>query len=85
MLTSTKTLLLKVLKLIINYTPKQVARVCSMENVSILADTNSSERLSANLLEIQRQKTVPGESLSKDIGRYVKTNAYSFDEGDNIM
>ena len=47
------------------------------DNVSILASENQFFRRSVReSLEIQRQRTLPGEGLNKDNGRYVKTNAW---------
>ena len=57
------------------------------DNVSILASENQFfRRIVRESLEIQRQRTLPGEGLNKDIGRYVKKKRMaSFDEGDNMM
>ena len=49
------------------------------DSVSILASENQFFRRSVReFLEIQRQRTLPGEGLNKDIGRYVKTNDNGF-------
>ena len=47
------------------------------DKASILASENKFFRRSVReSLEIQRQKTAPGQGLKKDTGRYVKTNAW---------
>ena len=47
------------------------------DNTTVLASESKFFRRSVReSLEIQRQGTLPGEGLNKDIGRYVKTNSW---------
>ena len=57
------------------------ADICNVsvqwDKASILVSENKFFRRSVReSLEIQRQRTAPGQGLNKDTGRYVKTNAW---------